>query len=67
MTAHCAVTRFGFEYGAMTVERTASLPDGRTVVSIFGARGKVKPSIEVYVSPKGHRIRVFSDGEEWKP
>lgn len=68
MSTYYAETRFGFEYGPMAIERTASLPDGGAVVSIFGSRTMFhRPSIEVYVSPKGRKIRVFSDGKEWKP
>ena len=66
MTVTSEVTRFGFIYGAMHVERIGQSPKGHTAIYVSGGRG---PGIEVTVSPAGQVIRVHSmdDGREWKP
>ena len=58
------LTDFGFKFGAAEVSRYTVLPDGTVVVGIATDAGR---SIDVYVSPAGRRIRVFSKGKEWKP
>jgi hypothetical protein len=59
--------RYGFRWGPLVVQRAAILPsrNGEThVVRITTATGK---SINVYVSPTGRSVRVFSNGKEWTP
>lgn len=56
------LTEYGFTFGAMDVERTCTLPDGATVVTVRAG----KKEIQVVVSPGGRSLRVFSNGNEWK-
>ena len=61
------VTRFGFTWGPMSVERcmTLSRPNGEARVVSVIAGGK---TLHVYVSPTGRSVRVFDDFRgEWKP
>lgn len=59
-----ALTELGFTFGAAEVARLAELPDGRVCISVATAAGC---SLELYVSPKGHNIRVFEGGKErWR-
>lgn len=58
---HYAETRFGFEYGAATVERIAS--NRGTVVIGVRPRGSYKGRIEIYVSPTGRSIRAYRNGK----
>lgn len=56
-------TRFGFHWGPAVVERVAVLPTGAVVLYIAGTDGENATSgpnqgVQIYVSPKGRRIRV---------
>lgn len=66
---HHAETKYGFEFGAVKVERIAS-HDGRVFIGI-GPRdaGDGVYAIEVYASPTGKSIRVVNsrDKREWTP
>lgn len=50
-----AITEFGFRWGPITVQRTATLPDGTRVLTIRTAFTET----DLYVSPKGRTIRAF--------
>lgn len=56
-------TRFGFVFGAAEVLRSAIFPSA-TVITVKTTTGK---SIDIYVTPTGRSLRVFSGGREWKP
>jgi hypothetical protein len=57
-------TVFGFIWGPVTVERTATLPPGdRRVITVRTEHRE----LDVYVSATGRSVRVFSGGKEWKP
>lgn len=56
-------TPHGFVFGAAEITRAAIFPSG-TVVNVKTACGR---SIDIYVSPTGRSLRVFSGNEEWKP
>jgi hypothetical protein len=58
----CTTTQYGFGWGPMYVTRIAEYR-GYVVLDITTITGK---DITIYVSPKGHSIRVFGDGGEWK-
>jgi hypothetical protein len=58
------ITRFGFRFGAALVERACDLPAGRTVTTVTTDAGK---RLDIYVSRTGRSLRVFADGQEWKP
>ena len=51
---------FGFVWGQVKVTRIASLPTGHKVVRIETAHD----SIDVYVAPKGRKVRAFRGNEE---
>lgn len=58
-------TQYGFQFGALLVQRATSLPDGRVCVSIKSDAGK---ELHIYASRTGRSVRVFTPGgEEWKP
>ncbi len=61
------ITRFGFTFGPMTVERVCIGPKGHTQIYVTG--GRRNPAVLVTMSPKGRRIQVHDagTGEEWKP
>lgn len=57
-------SRFGFVWGPMRVERLAHLEGRGRVISVKAG----SKELQVYVSEKGRRVRVFEvGGEEWKP
>lgn len=58
MAAEVVGTHNGFTFGAMTVEASAELPQGHTVVTVR-AGGH---TLEVYCSPTGRSLRVFRKG-----
>jgi hypothetical protein len=58
------LTDYGFTFGACEVTRLAALPDGSVCLRIATTGGK---RIDVYVSPTGRSLRVFSPSAEWKP
>lgn len=51
-------TLHGFQFGAMTVEATASVGD-RTIASVKTNGGV---TLEIYCSPTGRSVRVFRKG-----
>ncbi len=55
-TSAPVTTPYGFKWGAVNVQRAASI-DGRIVLTISTSAGK---SIDVYVSAEGRSLRVFS-------
>lgn len=55
---------YGFVWNALLVQRAASLPGGSVCLRLTGDGGK---QLDVYCSPAGHSLRVFSEGVEWKP
>ena len=58
-------TRYGFQFGALLVQRATSLPDGRVCVSVTSDSGK---KLHIYASPTGRSVRVFEPGVgEWRP
>lgn len=56
------LTDYGFVFGSATVTRLADF-DGYAVVRVAGSATKW---VDVYVSPAGRSVRVFSDGQELK-
>jgi len=58
------ITQYGFDWGSMKVERTASLPDDRVVLTVrTGCR-----SLTIYASKIGQSLRVFAGNrDELKP
>ncbi len=62
---HYAETKYGFEYGAATIERACS--DERTGwVMLLIRTPKYKDGLKVYVTKTG-KIRVLGTDKEWKP
>lgn len=59
----CENSPNGFVFGACEVVRAAIFPTA-TVLMVTTATGR---SIDIYVSPTGRSLRVFSGGREWKP
>lgn len=56
------LTRYGFIWGPLTVQRTTELPNGRIVLTI---QTRTK-TLEVYVSETGCSMRVFHGAKELK-
>ena len=56
------ITRYGFEWGPMTVTRMIELEGRGRVVGIDTANRR----LQIHVSEKGQRIRVWLDGEQLK-
>lgn len=52
-------TEHGFTFGAMTVEATAAMEDGRVCITVKTEAGQ---QIEVYASPTGRSLRAFKRG-----
>jgi hypothetical protein len=48
-------TEYGFEWGPLTVERTASLPEGRVVLTVKTDHRE----LTIYASRTGRSLRVF--------
>lgn len=62
MTLPVEESRYGFIYGPANVERIGEGPKGHVAIFISGGKGEW---VEVCVSPKGHRVRVFDqEGNE---
>ncbi len=61
MTVEIHTTDYGFTFGAAEVTRMTSI-DGNVCIRVETSAGK---HIDVYVSPTGRSLRVFSGGE-WK-
>lgn len=57
--------RYGFRWGPLIVQRTASLHRGKQgewrVLTLKTDAGR---TLDVYVSPTGRSVRVFDRGEE---
>lgn len=62
---HYKETQYGFEYGSARVERAFSDEDKGWVAFLI-TTPKYPNGLQVYVTKTG-KIRVFVDGEEWKP
>lgn len=58
------LTQYGFEFGAMSVERIMQVEGRGTVVGVYGADRS--NGVQVYVSEKGRSVRVFRKGRELK-
>lgn len=57
-------TKYGFRFGALLVERAASLGDGRVCIGITTDTGQL---LHVYASKTGRSLRVFTPGAgEWR-
>lgn len=59
---HCAVTDYGFEWGPMTVLRIARVEGRGAVISVRTDH----TDIQVLVSEKGRKIRVWRGNQELK-
>jgi hypothetical protein len=59
--ARSELTEFGFVFGSIEVTRTASLPDGRAIITVKSDAGR---KIDIYASSTGRSVRVFEDGKE---
>ena len=57
--AKTSLTEYGFQFGAALVERCASLPGERVVVSVTTPKG----ALQVYVTKTG-KMRVYFGGME---
>ena len=53
------ITQYGFKWGPMTVERTASSQGGRRVLTVKTR----SQAVEILVSPGGRRIEVWKGGK----
>lgn len=53
-------SRYGFEWGPATIERTGILPNGSHILTVKTQRRQ----ITVYITPTG-LMRVFSASQEW--
>lgn len=62
---HYAETKYGFEYGAATIERACS-DEKKGWVMLLIRTPKHKDGIQVYVTKTG-KVRVRAGGQEWKP
>lgn len=56
-------TDYGFVWGPVEVIRAMSLPIDRRVLTIETKYKK----LNIYISATGRSVRVFSEGQEWKP
>lgn len=56
-------TKYGFQWGPATIERTAEVPEG-IVMSLKTDAGKY---LQIYVSAKGRSVRIHEGNVEWKP
>lgn len=54
-------TDYGFTWGPLTVERTATMPSGSHVITVTSVAGK---KVDIYVSPGGRSVRVFNGAQE---
>jgi hypothetical protein len=59
--------RYGFRWGPMVVKRMATLPRRTGEDHVLRVATDAGKHIDVYVSPTGRSLRVFSDGKEWTP
>lgn len=69
MGVHYRETDYGFEYGAIRIERITS-QDGRVFIGIGPRDAKACVYfIDIYASPTGKSIRVLNsrDRREWMP
>ena len=58
------ITQYGFDWGSMKVERTASLPDDRVVLTVKTDHRE----LTIYASRTGRSLRVFEGNhDELKP
>lgn len=58
----CTLGQFGFTWGPLQVERTATLPGGRVVLTLRTDAGR---KLEVFCSRTGRSLRVYdSSGNE---
>ena len=56
--ADAALTRYGFTWGALKVERACDLPDDRVLLVVSTAHR----SFDIYASKTGRSLRVFEPG-----
>lgn len=59
--------QYGFRWGPVVVQRTASYDRGSGECRILRVIPDVGPPIELYISPTGRSVRVFRDHVELKP
>lgn len=58
-------TEYGFIWGPATVERVASFTHSNGKYRVLQVKTPTK-TLDIYVSPQGRSVRVFSDGVELK-
>lgn len=63
---HLTITKFGFEWGACRVTRVTDRDGGVLIGVGTVANDEWDFPIQIWVSPKGRRIRVFRQGKELK-
>lgn len=59
---------YGFRWEQILVTRISAVQRGPgATYKCLRIEGEEGAAIDVYVTPKGRRIRVFADGKEWHP
>lgn len=59
---------YGFRWGPLVVERVATYPAKNGDYRVIRVRTDAGKRIDIYVSPTGRSVRVYSDGgKEWTP
>lgn len=59
--------RYGFRWGPLVVERVATFPAKKGETHVIRIKTDAGKAIDVYASPTGRSIRVFSENKEWTP
>jgi hypothetical protein len=54
-------------WGPLEVVRRATFPRKNGEDHVLRVKTEAGKAIDVYVSPTGRSIRVYSDGKEWTP
>lgn len=59
--------RYGFRWGPLVVQRVATFPRKNGEDHVLRVKTDAGKQIDIYVSPTGRSVRVFSHGKEWTP
>lgn len=59
--------RYGFRWGPLVVTRWATFPGKNGESHVLAVETDAGKRINIYVSPTGRSVRVFSGNKEWKP
>lgn len=59
--------RYGFRWGPLVVQRVATFPGKNGESHVLAVETDAGTRIDIYVSPTGQSVRVFSENKEWTP